>query len=65
MSNEDLGKPLIGIVNSFNEIVAGHVHLNDICYQVKLGVASAGGTPLEFHAIALCDGIAMKHEGMC
>lgn len=65
MSNEDLGKPLIGIVNSFNEIVAGHVHLNDICYQVKLGVATAGGTPLEFPAIALCDGIAMNHEGMC
>ena len=65
MSTEDLGKPLIGVVNSFNEIVPGHVHLNDIAYQVKLGVATAGGTPLEFPAIALCDGIAMNHEGMC
>ena len=65
LSNEDLKKPLIGVVNSFNEIVPGHIHLNDIAYHVKLGVAASGGTPLEFPAIALCDGIAMGHHGMC
>lgn len=64
LSNEELKKPLIGVVNSFNEIVPGHVHLNDITYHVKLGVTAAGGTPLEFPAIALCDGMAMNHEGM-
>ena len=65
LCNEDLKKPLIGVVNSFNEIVPGHIHLNDIAYRVKLGVTAAGGTPLEFPAIALCDGIAMGHHGMC
>ena len=63
-SNEDLAKPMIGIVNSFNEIVPGHMHLREICEAVKLGVAAAGGTPVEFPAIALCDGIAMGHNGM-
>jgi dihydroxy-acid dehydratase len=65
LCNEDLKKPLIGVVNSFNEIVPGHIHLNDIAYQAKLGVMAAGGTPLEFPSIALCDGIAMGHHGMC
>jgi dihydroxy-acid dehydratase len=65
LCNEDLKKPLIGVVNSFNEIVPGHIHLNDIAYKVKLGVTAAGGTPLEFPAIAICDGIAMGHRGMC
>jgi dihydroxy-acid dehydratase len=65
LCNGDLKKPLIGVVNSFNEIVPGHIHLNDIAYHVKLGVAGGGGTPLEFPAIALCDGIAMGHHGMC
>ena len=57
-------KPLIGVVNSFNEIVPGHFHLRTIAEAVKLGVASAGGIPVEFPAIAICDGIAMSHEGM-
>ena len=64
LSDADLAKPLIGVVNSFNEINPGHVHLRDLAQEVKLGVSSAGGTPLEFPAIALCDGIAMGHTGM-
>lgn len=61
---EDLDKPLIGVVNSFNEIIPGHMHLRSIAEAVKLGVAAAGGTPLEFPAIGVCDGIAMGHHGM-
>lgn len=64
LSDEDLAKPLIGVVNSFNEINPGHCHLNDLAQEVKLGVSAAGGTPLEFPTIALCDGIAMGHSGM-
>lgn len=63
-SPEDLQKPLIGIVNSFNEIIPGHIHLRDITESVKLGVASGGGTPVEFPSIGICDGIAMGHDGM-
>ena len=62
---KEVGKnPLIGVVNSFNEIVPGHFHLRTIAEAAKLGVASAGGIPVEFPAIAICDGIAMSHEGM-
>lgn len=61
---EDLEKPLIGIVNSFNEVIPGHIHLREIAEAAKLGVAAAGGTPLEFPAIGVCDGIAMGHTGM-
>ncbi|MDF2564480.1 MAG: dihydroxyacid dehydratase [Massilibacillus sp.] len=61
---EDLEKPLIGVVNSFNEIIPGHFHLKTIAEAVKLGVAAAGGTPMEFPAIGVCDGIAMGHQGM-
>lgn len=61
---EDLEKPLIGVVNAFNEIIPGHMHLRTIAEAVKLGVAAAGGTPIEFPAIGVCDGIAMGHEGM-
>lgn len=61
---EDLKKPLVGICNSFNEIVPGHIHLREIAEAAKLGVAAAGGTPVEFPAIAVCDGIAMGHTGM-
>ena len=61
---EDLKKPLIGICNSFNEIIPGHIHLREIAEAAKLGVAAAGGTPLEFPAIGVCDGIAMGHTGM-
>ncbi|MEM3439468.1 MAG: dihydroxy-acid dehydratase [Candidatus Bathyarchaeia archaeon] len=64
LSDEDIGKPLIAIVNSWNEIVPGHVHLRRISEAVKAGVRSNGGTPLEFDTIAICDGIAMGHEGM-
>lgn len=61
---KDLAKPLIGICNSFNEVIPGHIHLRDIAAAAKLGVAAAGGTPLEFPAIGVCDGIAMGHTGM-
>lgn len=64
LSDEDLKKPLIGIVNSFNEVNPGHIHLRDICDAVKLGVASKGGVGMEFPVIAICDGIAMGHAGM-
>ena len=64
MTNEELNRPLIGIVNSHNEIVPGHINLDKIVDAVKLGVAMAGGTPIEFPAIAVCDGIAMGHQGM-
>jgi len=62
--DEELEQPLIGVVNSFNEIVPGHIHLNTITKAVKEGVRMAGGTPIEFPAIAVCDGIAMGHVGM-
>ena len=61
---EDLQKPLIGVVNAYNEIIPGHIHLRDITEAVKLGVSAAGGTPSEFPAIGICDGIAMGHDGM-
>lgn len=61
---EDLKKPLVGIVNAFNEIIPGHIHLRTIADAAKLGVAAAGGTPIEFPAIGVCDGIAMGHSGM-
>lgn len=64
LTDEEIRKPLIGIVNSFNEIVPGHVELRQITDCVKRGVLMEGGTPLEFPAIAVCDGIAMNHEGM-
>ena len=61
---EDLKKPMIGIVNAFNEIIPGHIHLKTIAEAAKLGVAAAGGMPVEFPAIGICDGIAMGHQGM-
>ena len=63
-SERDMDKPLIGVVNSFNELVPGHIGLNEVTEAAKRGVLMAGGTPLEFPAIAVCDGIAMNHEGM-
>ncbi|MDD2443478.1 MAG: dihydroxy-acid dehydratase [Desulfotomaculaceae bacterium] len=62
--DREIERPLIGVVNSFNEIVPGHVHLNDLAKAVKAGVYMAGGTPIEFPVIAVCDGIAMNHTGM-
>lgn len=64
LTAEEQQKPLIGIVSSYNEIVPGHMNLDKIVEAVKLGVAMAGGTPIVFPAIAVCDGIAMGHEGM-
>ncbi len=64
LTKEEMEKPLIGIVNAYNEIVPGHMNLDKITEAVKLGVAMAGGVPREFPAIAVCDGIAMGHEGM-
>jgi dihydroxy-acid dehydratase len=64
LTAEELQKPLIGVVCSYNEIVPGHMNLDKIADAVKLGVALAGGTPIMFPAIAVCDGIAMGHEGM-
>ncbi len=64
ITEEELKKPLVGIVSSYNEIVPGHMNLDKIVEAVKLGVAMAGGTPIVFPAIAVCDGIAMGHIGM-
>jgi dihydroxy-acid dehydratase len=64
LTKEELKKPLIGIVSSYNEIVPGHMNLDKIVDAVRLGVAMAGGTPIVFPAIAVCDGIAMGHQGM-
>lgn len=63
-TDEEIRKPWVGIVNSVNEIVPGHVHLDRIAKAAKAGVYSAGGTPMEFGCIGICDGIAMNHEGM-
>ena len=64
MTEEERRKPIVGIVSSYNEIVPGHINLDKIAQAVKLGVAEAGGTPVMFPAIAVCDGIAMGHIGM-
>lgn len=64
LTREEQSRPLIGIVSSYNEIVPGHMNLDKIVEAVKLGVAMAGGTPIVFPAIAVCDGIAMGHTGM-
>lgn len=64
LTDKEIKQPIIGVVNSFNEVVPGHIHLRDIAEAVKAGVRMAGGTPLEFPAIAVCDGLAMNHMGM-
>ncbi len=64
MTKEEMERPLVGIVSSYNEIVPGHMNLDKIVNAVKQGVAMAGGTPIMFPAIAVCDGIAMGHIGM-
>ncbi len=64
LTNEEIKKPFIGVANSFNDIVPGHKHLKEVTEAVKMGILMAGGTPLEFPSIAVCDGIAMNHEGM-
>ena len=63
-TDEEINRPLIGVVNSRNDIVPGHIHLDNIAEAVKAGIRMAGGTPVEFGCIGICDGIAMGHEGM-
>ncbi|WP_411682682.1 dihydroxy-acid dehydratase [Clostridium thailandense] len=63
-TKEEIERPLIGIVNAQNEIIAGHIHLDEIAEAAKVGVTMAGGTPIEFPSIGVCDGIAMGHIGM-
>lgn len=64
LTDEEISRPIVGIVSSYNEIVPGHMNIDKIVDAVKLGVAMAGGTPIVFPAIAVCDGIAMGHRGM-
>jgi dihydroxy-acid dehydratase len=64
MTERELQNPIIGIANSFNEIIPGHIHLDKLSEAVKAGVYAAGGTPVVFNTIGVCDGIAMNHEGM-
>ncbi len=64
VDEKDMERPFIAVVNSFNEITPGHIHLQTLGQKVKEGIRAAGGVPLEFHTIAVCDGIAMGHEGM-
>ena len=63
-TDEELKRPIVGVANAANEIIPGHIHLNQITEAVKAGVRMAGGTPIEFSVIGVCDGIAMHHEGM-
>ncbi len=63
-TDEEMARPIVGVVNSKNEIIPGHIHLDSIVEAVKAGIRMAGGTPMEFPAIGVCDGIAMNHEGM-
>ena len=64
LTDEELARPIIGVVSAKNEIIPGHMHLDKIAEAVKAGIRMAGGTPVEFPAIGVCDGIAMNHEGM-
>ena len=64
LTDEEIRRPMVGIANSANEIIPGHIHLDKIAQAVKAGVRLAGGTPIEFSTIGVCDGIAMNHEGM-
>jgi dihydroxy-acid dehydratase len=64
LTDKDIAKPFIGVANSFTTIVPGHIHLKNIAEAVKAGIVEAGGTPFEFNTIAVCDGLAMGHQGM-
>ena len=64
LTDDELARPIIGIANSANEVIPGHIHLDSLVTSVKMGIAMSGGTPLEFPTIGVCDGIAMNHEGM-
>src|SRR3972149_6764335 len=63
-TDEEINRPLVGVVNAANEIIPGHIHLDLVAEDVKAGIRMAGGTPVEFPAIGVCDGIAMGHTGM-
>lgn len=63
-TDDELSRPIIGVANSWNELIPGHIHLRKVAEAVKSGIRSAGGTPMEFSTIGLCDGIAMGHQGM-
>lgn len=63
-TDEEIQRPIIGIANSANEVIPGHIHLDEIVDAVKTGIKLAGGTPMEFGTIGICDGIAMGHKGM-
>ncbi len=63
-TDSEMGKPIIGIANSYNEIIPGHMHLNTLVQSVKDGIRNAGGVPMEFNTIGMCDGLAMNHIGM-
>ncbi|MGE4292199.1 MAG: dihydroxy-acid dehydratase [Desulfovibrio sp.] len=65
LTREEMDRPLVGVCNAFNEVIPGHVHLRTLADAVKSGVRMQGGTPMEFPAIGVCDGLAMNHEGMC
>lgn len=64
LTDKEITLPKIGVVNSYNELVPGHIHLKDLVEEVKAGIYMSGGVPMEFNTIAICDGIAMGHEGM-
>ena len=64
LTDEEINRPMIGIANSANEVIPGHLHLHQVSEAVKAGIRMAGGTPLEFFTIGVCDGIVMGHEGM-
>ncbi|KKK64695.1 hypothetical protein LCGC14_2981620, partial [marine sediment metagenome] len=64
LKDEDIARPIIGIANSANEIIPGHIHLDSLAREIKKGIREAGGTPVEFGIIGICDGIAMNHPGM-
>jgi len=64
LQDDDFKKPFIGIANSFTDIVPGHIHLNELAEEIRKGIIEAGGVPFEFNTMAICDGIAMNHEGM-
>ncbi|PVX25606.1 MAG: dihydroxy-acid dehydratase, partial [Candidatus Bathyarchaeum sp.] len=64
LSDKDIKKPFIGVVNSYTNVVPGHVHLKQVAEAVTAGILAAGGVPFEFNTIGICDGIAMGHNGM-
>jgi len=64
VTDSEMEKPFIAVVNSWTEVVPGHIHLDKVSEAVKAGIRNAGGVPFEFNTIGICDGIAMGHEGM-